>query len=325
MRHPDGYDAPPLRTAHLLARVPRRRRGYRRHRLFADPQVQRQLATFGYHVTDRIFDEHQVAALRAVCDRWLEHEPPATDTRFRTSYAQVPGAHAIAARAELAQLLVPGLAPLLDPDAARAAPAAIQYKPSGPASGLRSHQDAFLVDERTAMAVIGWVALTDITAEDGALIVLPGSHRYGSWPRVSTTTDDFDHLRPAIERHSRVLEVPAGSVALFDGALIHGSLINTGPGPRVAVSAIITPRSSRITIPVAEPGEPPTHAVLRGSDQARLPDQPPLPVGEWEPLGTIALRPLTFGVRGLEAACRLQSLLAPGAPGLPLRPGDATG
>lgn len=324
MSGPPQFDAPPIRTAHLLARVPTRRRGYRNHRTFADPAVTRGLARYGYHVTDPIFDADQVAALLDVCTRWEAQQPPATDSCFRTSYAPVHTPSALAARAELLDLLVPGLRPLVRPGAARISPAAIQYKPSGPDSGLRSHQDASLVDERSAMGIVAWVALTDMAASDGALLVLPGSHRYGAWARVSTTTHDVEHLRPAIERHSRVLPVRAGQVVLFDNALIHGSLVNRGAGPRIAVSAIITPEGVRVTIPVAVGDGVPTHATLRGSDPNRPLDQPSPPVAEWEDLGTVALRPLTFGARGLDAACRFHTLLCPGAPGDPMGPGDAT-
>lgn len=324
MSAPPRYTAPPIRTAHLLARVPTRRRGYRTHRTFTDPAVTRGLARHGYHVTEPLLDAEQVAAVLDVCERWEALQPPALDSRFRTSYAPVPTPSALAARAELLDLLVPALRPLVRPDTTRISPAAIQYKPAGPDSGLRSHQDASLVDERVAVGVVAWVALTDIAAEDGALLVLPGSHRYGAWPRVSTTTDDFEHLRPAIERHSRVLPVRAGQVVLFDNALIHGSLVNRGAGPRIAVSAIITPEDVRVTIPVATGDGVPTHAILRGSDRHRPLDQPSPPVSEWEDLGTVALRPLTFGPRGLDAACRLHALLCPGAPGVPMGPDDAT-
>ena len=325
MSGPPQYAAPPIRTAHLLARVPTRRRGYRNHRTFTDPAVTRDLARHGYHVTDQILDAEQVAAILDVCTRWEALQPPASDSRFRTSYAPVHTPSALAARAELLDLLVPGLRPLVHADTTRISPAAIQYKPAGPDSGLRSHQDASLVDERSAVGIVAWVALTDMTAADGALLVLPGSHRYGAWARVSTTTDDFEHLRPAIERHSRVLPVRAGQVILFDNALIHGSLVNRGAGPRIAVSAIITPEGMRVTIPVAVGDGVPTHATLRGSDPHRSLDEPSPPVSEWEDLGTIALRPLTFGVRGLDAACRLHARLCPGAPGDPMGPDDATG
>jgi hypothetical protein len=68
-------------------------------------------------------------------------------------------------------------------------------------------------------------AIDDFTADNGATVVIPGSHRWGQ-DRVPTDAD---------ERVAAVM--PAGSVVLFLGTLWHGGGANRSHRPRLAVTA----------------------------------------------------------------------------------------
>ena len=77
--------------------------------------------------------------------------------------------------------------------------------------------------------------LDDATLENGALQVLPGSHRRGKW-QTRADTDSFGNLEmdPATLAGAKpvAVEVPAGSVVYFGAFLVHMSLPNTSERDR---------------------------------------------------------------------------------------------
>lgn len=153
--------------------------------------------------------------LRDVAATWRRLRQQEEDGSFFSSYARVPDDASTYARVQVRDVLLPALGPLVDPAAARLRPSVFQMKPPSPTSDLQAHQDCFLVDERRSFGVFAWVALTDVGLDAGPLYVVPGSHRHGTWKRISSTTDQFARLHEVIHRHARALEVSAGQVILF--------------------------------------------------------------------------------------------------------------
>lgn len=75
---------------------------------------------------------------------------------------------------------------------------------------------------------LGW-CIDEFTAENGATMILPGSHRLnGERP----TDEDLKHFIPAI--------APAGSLLMIDGRLWHTNGINTVGTSRAAIFAVYT-------------------------------------------------------------------------------------
>jgi phytanoyl-CoA hydroxylase len=101
------------------------------------------------------------------------------------------------------------------------------------------HQDAsFLATE--PQSVIGfWFALEDATRDNGCLWVEPGGHRGPLRERYGRTADGLTMERlddtpwPAPPR-TRALEVPAGTLVVFDGLLPHASAVNRSAQSRMA-------------------------------------------------------------------------------------------
>lgn len=317
-------EARPIRLRRLLPAVVRSRQGYRRHPLFRDPSVQADLARHGYHVADEVLSPAGVADLLEACATWQEMCPPPADGRFHFSGSRPPTQASTWARARIAETLVPAVSGLVDLDRARVGPSVFQVKPSSPQSGVRSHQDPFVVDERTSFGVSVWTALTEVGVEDGALIVLPGSHRYACWKRVATTTDDLDGFHEVIERHARAITLRPGQSLLFDQALIHGSLVNRSGATRIGASAVVVPCASDLTIPMPVDGPSPGSIDLYRMEVDRATGATPPILTDGEHLGHIRLDRLAVRPRGLDAACRLQHALHPGGAGIPIPGGIST-
>ncbi len=100
--------------------------------------------------------------------------------------------------------------------------------------GQAWHQDEYFIPTRDRSLAAAWVALDDATVENGCLWVIPGSHRRGVlYPDREHDSTDFDCTVESYgfaysEADAVPVEVPAGSVVLFDGYLLHRSLPNTG-------------------------------------------------------------------------------------------------
>jgi phytanoyl-CoA hydroxylase len=100
--------------------------------------------------------------------------------------------------------------------------------------GQAWHQDELFIPTRDRSLSAAWIALDDATVDNGCLWVLPGSHRPGVLypdrdhddPRFDCEVEAYDF--PYGDHDAVAVAVPAGSVVLFNGYLLHMSLPNTG-------------------------------------------------------------------------------------------------
>jgi hypothetical protein len=88
-----------------------------------------------------------------------------------------------------------------------------------------------LPDERGAWVCNTVWILDDFTAHNGALRVVPGSHRRHRLPQDALSDPLADHPEQT------VITGPAGSVIVMNAHLWHGGLANRTPCPRTAVHA----------------------------------------------------------------------------------------
>lgn len=102
------------------------------------------------------------------------------------------------------------------------------YKSLHSPEAIACHQDIAYSKEKPYELSV-WVALNDVTADSGALEVLPGSHLKGIQPAVDFWQSNFiDHKRKSREWQQGAIAVPLkqGDALVFDSRIWHGSGIN---------------------------------------------------------------------------------------------------
>lgn len=99
------------------------------------------------------------------------------------------------------------------------------YKPRGKRNEVPWHQD-FISRPKEPLKFIAWIALDDIRKENGAMKVIPGSHKYGflKWFRVKGETHhDRIDLSQIDASKAVYAELDAGDVMIFNQLLVHSS------------------------------------------------------------------------------------------------------
>jgi phytanoyl-CoA hydroxylase len=102
------------------------------------------------------------------------------------------------------------------------------------------HQDASFLITDPASVVGFWWAIEDATRDNGCLWVAPGGHRmplrerYGKQPDGSFATERLDDTPWPSGNATQPLEVPAGTLVIFDGHLPHASAPNRSERSRLA-------------------------------------------------------------------------------------------
>lgn len=109
----------------------------------------------------------------------------------------------------------------------------LNMKSAGFGSVVEWHQDwGFMPHTNDDLLAVG-IAIDDMTTENGALLVIPGSHRQ---PVYDHHQDGFfvgavgrDHFDPA---DAVPIEIPAGGISIHHVRMLHGSAPNTSDRPR---------------------------------------------------------------------------------------------
>ncbi len=148
------------------------------------------------------------------------------------------------------------------------------YKPRGKANAVPWHQD-FMNRPDEPLKLVAWMALDNVTEENGCMYGVPGSHKAGfltyirvpgetHHTRLDTTGIDIDSPVPLI--------LSAGDVLLFHQLLIHGSREIAGGADRRAYRVsyqsfeqIFTPRGAPLVISLRDPAALTRPAVAQGS------------------------------------------------------------
>src|SRR3954452_4107589 len=113
------------------------------------------------------------------------------------------------------------------------------------------HQDSTYWGLDPADVITAWVALSDSTAENGAMRVIPGSHRLEQIPHRDTFRPENllsrgqEIMVEVDEREAKMLELQAGEMSLHHVRLIHGSDSNPSGKRRIGFAICYIPNYVR--------------------------------------------------------------------------------
>jgi ectoine hydroxylase-related dioxygenase (phytanoyl-CoA dioxygenase family) len=189
----------------------------------------RQIQIDGFTIIDGLLEPSLIETIRHELSPWLRGRHFGRND-FEGFYSQ--RVYALLAKAPSVARLVehPAVLPIVDallpPHYLLSAALAIQLHPGETPQSF--HVDdaaggAALKRPRPLQGVSAIWALDEFTADNGATEVVPGSHLWGD-ERVPTERDAIKAL------------MPAGSVLLFAGNLLHRGGANRGAGTRLAIT-----------------------------------------------------------------------------------------
>lgn len=207
--------------------------------LLVDPDQDRLLAEHGYAVLDLLTPDH-VAALADLFTR----EHPEEIKGFMASVHMRDG--------EVRQRVNEGIGSILRGPLDMAMR---DYRPLGgsfiaKAKGypepLRPHQDWTIVEEDRFRSFNVWIPLCDVDERNGAIRVLPGSHRWLKDVRGPNTPTPWAGVQTTLWEATRVLPMKAGQALVYDHRLIHASGPNNSSQARVAAVFGVTHRFAEL-------------------------------------------------------------------------------
>lgn len=109
-------------------------------------------------------------------------------------------------------------------------------KSSGVSTQMPIHQDWTVVEEPENHSITIWIPLIDTSKHNGAITVLPKSHRLSTGLRSPSIQDPLQDIKELARPMMQTLEMKAGQAFIFSHALLHASHPNTSGESRIAVA-----------------------------------------------------------------------------------------
>lgn len=121
-------------------------------------------------------------------------------------------------------------------------------KAPGENSRLIMHQDMTLVDEDVYSGINIWCPMVDLTETNGAIEVLPKSHRFYKTYRGSSIPDIYDNVKSEVVSLMQPCYLKAGEAIIFDQSIIHNSPPNLSDTERPTINTFVAHEDARIKI-----------------------------------------------------------------------------
>ena len=115
-------------------------------------------------------------------------------------------------------------------------------------SELIVHQDMTLLDERNYSGINIWCPLVDLTPMNGAIELLPRSHRFFETYRGSSIPDIYDNVVDEIKSIMEPCMLRAGEAIIFDQSIIHYSPPNRSTAERPVINTFVAHKDAQIKI-----------------------------------------------------------------------------
>lgn len=235
---------------------------------FKDRGIRESFDRDGYAIF-RGLATHLVPDLLAVYQGMLS-ELPESDPYFKVPMTGTNciGSLPLRARilASVGQIIEPAVSSVIDNF--RLIGAGFRVKQVGPDSELPLHQDPTQVDEERAWLMNIIVPIIDTNVDNGALKVVPGSHKIMRQLRSLDLEDRAEtmNLDAVIEPLVETIPMQAGDAIFYLQSILHGSGPNLTPNARPLVLGTLMERSTPVTVYFRKPNQP------RMFDRYEVPD-----------------------------------------------------
>jgi Phytanoyl-CoA dioxygenase (PhyH) len=207
--------------------------------VFTDERLERQLTELGYVVVDML-DRDGVAELAELHAATCDGDPAGLD--FTTQYPAGGAKDAI--REGLLRAYRRDLAGQMHPQ--EVVVAAFITKGRSGDSTIPVHLDWAIVDEARDRSVNVWIPLCDVDESNGALAMLPGSHRLPLTRRGTDTAPALAAPPELMQERMTLVPMRAGQAVIYDHRTIHGSAANTSGERRVAAVMSLVPAGTTL-------------------------------------------------------------------------------
>lgn len=195
--------------------------------------------TYGFALVD-LLDAEALAALRGAADALAIAPAPG----FHPSIAHPDAAHRAAVDAAIRHVVWPRLARVV-PTHRLAFANFVTKSAATPESAVPLHLDWSFVDEDRHRSLGFWCPLVDVDAGNGALQVVPGSHRLPVGLRGACTSFPYPELERELRAHWLVsVPMRAGQALLMDHRLMHASPPNRSAAARTAAAGVLVPTTA---------------------------------------------------------------------------------
>lgn len=197
--------------------------------VFVDSLLFEQVEKNGYAVID-LLDESDVDKLREIFN---QHNIPTPEHFYSTSFLPIEEERREISQ-EIQAVVRPKINLLLQNH--KELGAVFLVKPSGENTAMPIHQDWTVVDEQEFHSITAWIPLQNTTIKNGAITVLPESHRLSTKLRSPSLIDPLKDIKDLAAERMQTLEMKVGQAFVFSHALIHASHPNFSGENRIAAA-----------------------------------------------------------------------------------------
>ena len=202
-------------------------------------------------------------------ERYLEYEPGVERERSLATLRKIngpSGCDSFFVEYAATPALLDAIESLIGPDIKLFSDQIFMKPPGGMEKTY--HQDSPYFHIEPMALVTAWVALDEVTLENGCLWIVPGSHKNGplehSEPWMVGGRQDMKIPDSAFDRHREIpITLPMGGVSFHHSLLLHRSGPNNTPHPRRGMATHYMSSRSRWT---SVPADKPDYALLRGRE-----------------------------------------------------------
>jgi hypothetical protein len=210
--------------------------------LFGDPKLQQQFDDCGFVMVPLL----DTAGVGALTDVWHAHDDPKKTLSLSTTIFSPSIAYRQAISAGICAIVEPRIAQIM-PDARLVYGSFVVKQAADERSPMPIHQDSSYVDESLYAAATLWIPVIDIDETNGAVHVVPGSHKLNRRPRPFGSSPPYEEIEDDFRAAAIPLYPRAGTALIFSQMIFHFSPPNRSAQIRIAGGGVVAQKGAPAT------------------------------------------------------------------------------